>query len=85
MKSAFKFGINQLVELRVSNEFGEVKGRAEDSTHENSYFVHYKAADGRAVSKWFDESDLDAVQCEEHSGCPVYAATELPAGAVVEG
>lgn len=85
MKSAFKFGINQLVELRVSNEFGEVKGRAEYSTHENSYFVHYKAADGRAVSKWFDESDLEAVKDDAYPGCPVYAATELPDGAVVEG
>lgn len=85
MKSAFKFEITQLVKSRVSDEFGEVKGRAEYSTHENSYFVHYKAADGRAVSAWFDESDLDAVQCEEHPDCPVYAVTELPASAVVEG
>ena len=84
MKSAFKFEISQLVMLRISDEFGEVKGRAEYSAHENSYFVHYKAADGRAVSAWFDESDLDAVQCEEHPGSPVYAATELPDGAVVE-
>jgi len=80
----FNFGINQLVESRVSDEFGEVKGRAEYSAHENSYFLHYKAADGRAMSAWFDESDLDAVEDDSHPGCPVYAAIDLPEGAVVE-
>lgn len=74
MKSVFKFGITQLVQSRVSDESGEVKGRAEYSTHENSYFVHYKAADGRAVSAWFDESDLVEVEDDNHPGCPVYAA-----------
>ncbi|MGO3011728.1 MAG: hypothetical protein ACTID4_00010 [Hafnia alvei] len=85
MKSAFKFEITQLVESRVSDEFGEVKGRAEYSTHENSYFVHYKAADGRAVSAWFDESDLDAFEDDAHPGCRVYAATESLGDATVEG
>ncbi|SFN79222.1 hypothetical protein SAMN05216516_1272 [Izhakiella capsodis] len=60
----FNFELNQLVESRVSDECGEVKGRAEYSTHENSYFVHYKAADGRAVSAWFDESDLKSVKAQ---------------------
>ncbi|MGO2975944.1 MULTISPECIES: hypothetical protein [Hafniaceae] len=85
MKSAFKFEISQLVMLIVSDESGEVKGRAEYSTHENAYFVHYRAADGRAVSAWVDESNLVAVKDDAHSGCSVYAATELPDGAVVEG
>lgn len=76
--------MTQLVKSCVSDEFGEVKGRAEYSTHENSYFVHYKAADGRAVSAWFDESDLDAVEDDAHPGCPVYAATELPEGVAVD-
>ena len=82
----FKFELNQLIESRVSNEWGCVKGRAEYSTHENAYFVHHKAADGRAVSKWFDESDLTAVQDDDHPGAPVFAvnAEDLPDDAVVQ-
>lgn len=80
----FKFDLSQLVNISISDEWGEVKGRAEYSAHENSYFVHYKAGDGRAVSSWIDESDLHAVEDENHPGCPVYAGRELPKGAVVE-
>lgn len=80
----FKFELSQLVESRVSDEWGHVKARAEYATAENSYLVHYKAADGRAVSAWFDESDLDAVEDDDHPGCPVYAVVDLPEGAVVE-
>lgn len=80
----FKFELGQLVNIAISDEFGEVKGRAEYATHENSYFVHYKAGDGRAMSAWFDESDLAAVEDERHPGCAVYAVCELPDGAVVE-
>ncbi|TXE26926.1 hypothetical protein [Serratia ureilytica] len=82
----FKFELNQVVESRVSNEWGHVKGRAEYSTHENAYFVHYKAADGRAVSKWFDESDLTAVEDEDHPGAPVFVVNseDLPDGAAVQ-
>ena len=61
----FKYELNQLVESRVSNEQGHIKARAEYATAENSYLVHYKAADGRAVSAWFDESDLGAVAVVE--------------------
>lgn len=85
MKSAFKFEISQLVMLRVSDEYGEVKGRAEYSTHENAYFVHYRAADGRAVSAWVDESDLDAVQGEEHPGCSIYVEEQSSKSVVTEG
>ncbi|OVZ93066.1 hypothetical protein CBW54_03030 [Yersinia kristensenii] len=80
----FKFELGQLVNIAVSDEFGEVKGRAEYATHENNYFVHYKDGSGRAMSAWFDESDLTAVEDERHPGCAVYAGRELPDGAVVE-
>lgn len=82
----FKYELNQLVESRVSNEWGYVKGRAEYATHENAYFVHYKAADGSAVSRWFDESELAAVEDGNHPGAPVFAvnAEDLPKGAVVQ-
>lgn len=82
---SFKFGLNQLVEIVVSGEFGAVKARAEYANgSENGYHVHYKAGDGRAVTQWFDESDLVMVEAEEASGQPVYGVTELPKGAVVQ-
>lgn len=81
---AFKFDLSQLVSVRISDEWGEVRGRAQYANSENQYYVHYKAADGRAVTQWFDESTLDAVADENHPGCPVYAAVELPKGATIE-
>ncbi|OWF73319.1 hypothetical protein B4902_08565 [Yersinia frederiksenii] len=81
----FKFEIGQLVEPRISDEWGEVKARAEYMTSENQYFIYYKAADGRAVSAWFNESDLEAVEDDRHPGCAVYAPVDLPKGAVIEG
>lgn len=81
---SFKFGLNQLVTIRVSGEFGAVKARTDyASGSENGYCVHYKAGDGRAVTQWFDESDLVMVEADEAPGQPVYGLTELPKGAVV--
>ncbi|MCY1699493.1 hypothetical protein OVA10_15710 [Lelliottia sp. SL45] len=82
---SFKFGLNQLVEIHVSGEFGAVKARAEYANgSENGYYVHYKAGDGRAVTQWFDESDLVMVEAEEAPGQPIYGSTELPKGDVVQ-
>ncbi|ELV7527156.1 hypothetical protein QMU90_000927 [Edwardsiella ictaluri] len=81
---AFKFGLSQMVNVRVSDEFGEVRGRAQYANTENQYYIHYRAADGRAVSAWFDESLLVAVEDDRHPGCPIYGCTELPEGATVE-
>ncbi|CNI11651.1 hypothetical protein [Yersinia pekkanenii] len=80
----FKFELKQLANIAISNEWGEVKSRAESSVTENQYYIHYKAADGRALSDWFYESDLEAVEDDRHPGCPVYAPVDLPEGAVVE-
>ena len=54
----FIYEIGQTVEIAVSGENGEVLGRAEYSTTENSYYVRYKSADGRAVQGWWEESAL---------------------------
>ena len=82
---SFKFGLNQLVEIAVSGEFGAVKARAEYANgSENGYYVHYKAGDGRAVTQWFDESDLVMVEAEEAPGQPVFGVTELPKDAVTQ-
>lgn len=80
----FKLELNQLVNISISDEWGEVKGRAEYTSTENQYYIHYKAADGRAMNAWFYESNLSAVEDDRHLGCAVYAGRELPDGAVVE-
>lgn len=81
----FKFDLKQFVEIRISGEMGHIKARAEYSVHGNSYLILYKAADGRAVEAWFDESDVAAVEDERHPGSPVYGANaeDVPEGAVI--
>lgn len=74
-KPKFKFQLNQVVEIGVSGEWGHIKGRAEYTTQENGYFIHYKAANGLAVQAWFDESDLVEVFDDAHPNCPVFAVT----------
>lgn len=82
---SFKFGLNQLVEISVSGEFGAVKARAEYvDNSENGYYVHYKAADGCATNKWFEESDLAMVEAAEAPGQPIYGITELPEDTVAQ-
>ncbi|WP_392433184.1 hypothetical protein ACF3VQ_01995 [Yersinia sp. HM-2024] len=80
----FKFELNQVVEPRISDEWGEVIGRAEYAHSENQYFIFYKTADGRALKDWFNESELEAVEDDRHPGFAVYAPVDLPKGAVVE-
>ncbi|QQN35661.1 hypothetical protein JHW33_03175 [Rahnella aceris] len=55
----FKFELGQKVKVTISGETGFVKGRAEYEDSHNMVFIHYKAADGRAVDNWFRESELD--------------------------
>jgi hypothetical protein len=56
---AFKFSMGDPVSLKVSGEVGQVIGRAHFAASENSYFVRYCGADGRAVEAWWGESALD--------------------------
>jgi hypothetical protein len=81
----FNFELNQYVAISVSNEMGHIKGRAEYADHANGYQVHYKAADGRAEEKWFDENDLIAVVDDDNPGLPIFVVKKdnLPAGANV--
>lgn len=78
----FKFELSQLVEMRISDEWGEVKARTQYADSENQYLIHYKAADGRATTAWFGESMLEATEDDRHPGCPVFAGMKLPEGAV---
>lgn len=83
---SFKFQLNQVVEIGISGEVGHVQGRARYSGHIKSYRVHYKAADGRAQEKWFDEADIIAVEDERAPGMPVFQvnADEVSNGVVTE-
>ena len=56
----FAFNLGQSVVITASGETGTVRGRAEYVNSEPSYFVHYKAGDGKAVSDWWPESLLSA-------------------------
>ncbi len=56
----FKFEIGQSITVAISSEAGEVVGRAEYSASENTYLIRYKAADGRAVESWWNESALSS-------------------------
>jgi len=58
MPEKFKFELKQQVTIAVSGEQGTVIGRAEYEHSENTYWVRYKSADGRAVESWWSESAL---------------------------
>ncbi|WP_348903154.1 hypothetical protein, partial [Escherichia coli] len=68
-----------------SDEWGEVKARAQYAYGENQYLIHYKAADGRATTEWFGESMLEATEDDRQAR---YLKTtkkiDLPEGAVLE-
>lgn len=80
----FKFSLGQLVNLRISDEWGEVQARAQYLNGENQYLVHYQAADKCATERWYSESQLVAVEDDRSPGMPVFGCVELPEGAVVE-
>lgn len=84
MAKDFKFHLSQLVNLRISDEWGEVQARAQYLNGENQYLVHYQAADKCATERWYSESQLVAVEDDRSPGMPVFGCVDLPEGAVVE-
>ncbi len=84
MAKDFKFHLSQLVNLRISDEWGEVQARAQYLNGENQYLVHYQAADKCATERWYSESQLVAVEDDRSPGLPVFGCVDLPEGAVVE-
>ena len=60
MGDKLKFELGQTVTIASSGETGTVRGRAEYAACEPSYYVHYKAADGKATEAWWPESALRA-------------------------
>lgn len=69
----FKYELGQSINIKASGEQGIIEGRAEYLEESNSYFIHYCAADGRAVSKWFNERQL-SIANQVPANCFVYAA-----------
>jgi len=57
-KASWEYELGQQVELKLSQESGYVEGRAEYQVSEKSYYVLYKAADGRQVSAWWAGSQI---------------------------
>ena len=64
----FEFDMNTPVQVIISGETGLVIGRVEYMTCENRYLVRYRAADGRAVEDWWDESALQSPEVEKPEG-----------------
>lgn len=58
----FDFCIGDKVKIAVSGEEGEVIGRAEYAASEDSYYLRYKAGDGRAIEAWWPVSALELVE-----------------------
>lgn len=56
--SDFKYKLGQTVRLSASEERGHIIARAEYLTCEASYYVRYRAGDGRQVEAWWGESAL---------------------------
>lgn len=55
----FRFSLKENVKIKASGETGQVIGRAQYAEAKNSYYVRYKAHDGRAVEQWWSEPALD--------------------------
>ena len=55
---SFNYELGEEITITASGETGDICGRAEYSAQENQYYIHYKAADGRAVEAWWGESAL---------------------------
>lgn len=57
---SFKYNLGDKVKITISGESGEVIGRAEYTATNPQYFVLFKAADGRAVTAWWEADFLSA-------------------------
>lgn len=56
--SKFQFEIGAAVALSMSDEKGQVIGRAEYANQPPQYWVRYVAADGRQCEAWFDSEAI---------------------------
>ena len=56
-----KFALGEPAEIVISGEIGQVTAVCFSIDGENSFHLHYRAADGRACDGWFNESRLRRV------------------------
>lgn len=66
----FKFELGQQVSIKASDEKGTVEACAKYISSGNSYYIHYRAADGRAVTQWFEERHIEAETASHVCDCP---------------
>jgi hypothetical protein len=62
MEENFSFKLGAQVRIIASGEVGEVIGRAQYAHADDSYFIRYKAGDGRAVESWWNEDAIEATE-----------------------
>lgn len=67
-QAEFTFALNQSVVINASSEEGRVISRAQYVTSEDDYLLHYRAADGRAVTGWFGESMISPLHIKPCDG-----------------
>ncbi|WP_445496668.1 hypothetical protein [Photorhabdus sp. SF281] len=60
----FRYNLKQAVKINISGEVGEIKGRAEYINNLNDYLISYRASNGCASEKWFDESEISSADEE---------------------
>ncbi len=58
----FKFNLGDKVAIDISDEAGEVIGRAEYLNAESSFLVRYKCGDGRGIESWWTASALSIAE-----------------------
>lgn len=61
-KAEFKFALGDKVRIVVSDESGEIIGRAEYTNSADSYLIRYLSGDGRAIELWWQEDAITHVQ-----------------------
>ncbi|RQN46961.1 hypothetical protein C3451_02365 [Enterobacter sp. 301B] len=75
----FKFELGQQVTIKASGEKGTVEACAKYISSGNSYYIHYRAADGRAVTQWFEERHIEDGTACKSCDCPLcYLLRPLP-------
>jgi hypothetical protein len=62
MEEQFTFELKAKVRIVASGEVGEVIGRVQYAHADDSYFLRYKAGDGRAVESWWNENAIEAAE-----------------------
>ena len=59
---AFAFRLHQSISLKLSDERGEIIGRAEFTNSVDHYKVRYVGGDGRLVEDWLPEDAIRSVE-----------------------